>query len=417
MQPTFLFLRLEVILVVWSLIAVGVLAWSVYREGFTWDLLLMVGLFTAVGSALYWLVPKMGIHDDAGNIGLAVRGYGFFVAIGVAAGLALAGHNATRAGLPRDYAYSAAFAMLAGGFIGARLFYVIEYFDDFRGETWLETAAAVLRYYEGGLVVYGGLIGGCVGFLLYTWFRKIAALNLLDVMAPAMAIGLAFGRIGCLMNGCCWGGVCDHPPSITFPPGSPPFMRHLETGELLGFRLEPHPRGGWTVTHVEPDSRAARGGLKQGDRVLQLQIASHETLQRHSKRNASRRNEVVVRIVTQSGLELTWTADQIPAHSLPVHPAQIYASINAFLLTLLLYLALDWRRRPGDVAALMLTLYPISRILLEWIRSDEPGIGGTALTISQWVSLCLLAVAIGWWLATRRLGGTRDRQAARADSS
>ncbi|HHK42757.1 MAG TPA: hypothetical protein ENJ50_10100 [Planctomycetaceae bacterium] len=401
MHPTFLFLRLEVILVLWAVVALAMLAWSAYREGFTRDLLLMAAVFAAVGSGLYWMVPKMGIRDASGHVGLAVRGYGFFVAIGVASGLFVAARNATRAGIPRDYAFSAAFAMLAGGFIGARLFYVIEYFDDFRAETWGQTIAAVLRYYEGGLVVYGGLIGGTVGFFLYTWLRKIDSLNLLDVMAPAMAIGLAFGRIGCLMNGCCWGGVCEGAMAIRFPPGSPPYVRHLETGELLGFHLETHPRGGWVVTRVDPNSLAARGGLKKGDRIVQLQIASLKTLQQIGRHPSSGSQEVVVRVVTQEGLELTWTADQLPHRSLPVHPAQVYASLNAFLLTALLYLALPWRQRPGDVAALMLTLYPISRILLEWIRSDEPGIAGTSLTISQWVSLGLLAVALAWWGLTR----------------
>ncbi len=399
MQPTFLFLRLELVLMVWALIAGGILAWSVYRDGFNWDLLFMAAIFTAVGSGLYWFVPKMGIRDDDGHIGLAVRGYGFFVAIGVASGLFVAVRSGIRVGIPRDHVFSAAFAMLAGGFIGARLFYVIEYFDEFRKANLIETVWAILEYYKGGLVVYGGLIGGCIGFVLYTWWRKIAALNLLDAMAPGMAIGLAFGRIGCLMNGCCWGGICSLALALTFPPGSPPFMRHLEQGKLLGYELQKQEEGGWLVTEVDPESKAAKRGLKQGDRIAQLQVAAPETIERAIESHDHR--TILLRIVTIDGLDLSWTAGDLPHQSLPVHPAQIYASVNAFLLALVLYLALPWRRREGDVGALMLTLYPISRFLLEAIRSDESGFAGTTLTISQWVSVGLLSVAVAWWIVTR----------------
>ena len=66
-----------------------------------------------------------------------------------------------------------------------------------------------------------------------------------DLLAPGLMIGLAFGRIGCLMNGCCWGGECDQSIlGITFPPGSPPYIDQLDRGSLVGMRVQEEPASG-----------------------------------------------------------------------------------------------------------------------------------------------------------------------------
>ncbi len=75
----------------------------------------------------------------------------------------------------------------------------------------------VLKFTEGGLVVYGSLIGAGLAFLVYCKKHKLPMLKLADIIAPSLVIGLAFGRSGCLLNGCCYGGVCDKPWAITFP--------------------------------------------------------------------------------------------------------------------------------------------------------------------------------------------------------
>jgi phosphatidylglycerol:prolipoprotein diacylglycerol transferase len=87
-----------------------------------------------------------------------------------------------------------------------------------------------------------------------------------------------------------------------------------------------------------------------------------------------------------------------PSESLPVHPTQLYSSVNAFLLFTLLMAYYPFRRRDGEVIALLLTLYPITRFLLEWIRCDEPPQFGTTLTISQNVSVLMLVLVIGLWI-------------------
>ena len=403
MHPTFLFIPLPVVLCIWAVVALSVVAWSVYQAGWSADTWITLLMMAAAGAGLYWFIPRLGITDH-GRVGLAIRGYGFFVAVGVLSAVALGCRLGQQLGFDRDTILTSAFYIVGCGIVGARLFYVIEYFDDFRRESASATVAAMLRFHEGGLVVYGGFIGAVVGFAAFVLRTKTPPLKLLDVYPSAMMVGLGFGRLGCLMNGCCWGGLCATAIAIAFPAGSPPYMRHLETGELLGARLEPLEGGHrWRVVRVDSGSAAAAKGVHVGDEIIgrRLLMAPDDLRRvvRESRKNNGSRP--VLEWTTTDRRRLVWRVQDLPAESLPVHPAQLYASVNAFLLAGLLYFYVGYRRRPGDVFALLITLYPVSRFLLERIRSDEPGIAGTSFTISQWVSIVLLLTATAWWVSTR----------------
>ena len=91
-----------------------------------------------------------------------------------------------------------------------------------------------------------------------------------------------------------------------------------------------------------------------------------------------------------------------------MHPAQLYAVIDAGILAALAVAWTPFARRPGEVFALVLTLHPIARMLLEAIRVDEPPALGTPLSISQLFSLVLLALAalLWWWIGRRTLPAT-----------
>ncbi len=93
-----------------------------------------------------------------------------------------------------------------------------------------------------------------------------------------------------------------------------------------------------------------------------------------------------------------WSVGQLPQRSLPVHPTQIYSSINAALLCLLTLAYYPFRRHDGEVIALLLTLYAITRFILEMIRTDEGNFYATGLTISQNVSLLLLPAVAALWI-------------------
>src|SRR5215204_6461696 len=176
--------------------------------------------------------------------GVPIRGYGVMVLAGSVAGIGLAIYRAQRAGIPAEEMMGLAVAMFIGGVTGARLFYVIEYWNErIRQADLLSTLKAALSFTEGGLVVYGAFIGAMLAFTVYMRRRKLPALAMADMIAPSMVIGLAFGRIGCLLNGCCYGGESTVPWAITFPRESgpqtvsPPYADQASTGRFYGFRM------------------------------------------------------------------------------------------------------------------------------------------------------------------------------------
>ena len=104
--------------------------------------------------------------------------------------------------------------IIFGAIIGARLMYVINYWEEeFAGKP----LHHIITIGRSGLVFYGGLIGSCIGTIIYAWKNKLPLWKIADVMAPSVALGHGFGRIGCLMTGCCYGKPTDLPWAIHFP--------------------------------------------------------------------------------------------------------------------------------------------------------------------------------------------------------
>lgn len=91
---------------------------------------------------------------------------------------------------------------LVSGVIGARIFFIILNFDFFKQDPY-----EIIKLWHGGLVWYGGLISGVAAGLIYVRIKKQAVLPVLDLMAPYLALGQAIGRIGCFLNGCCYGKI------------------------------------------------------------------------------------------------------------------------------------------------------------------------------------------------------------------
>lgn len=128
--------------------------------------------------------------------------------------------------------------LVGGVMVGARTLYVITYWkEQFSGEPLWH----VFNLRSGGLVFYGGLIGAVVTTYLYLHFKRQPVWKVADALAPSIALGHAFGRIGCLMYGCCYGRPCDLPWAIQFPPGHPTYPAHVHPTEiyesLLNFGL------------------------------------------------------------------------------------------------------------------------------------------------------------------------------------
>ena len=260
---------------------------------------------------------------------VSVKSYGTMMVIGFLLAAFLMRRMMKRRGQNPDFVTNVAMYTLISGIVGARLFYVVHHHEVFVGRP-LE----MLAVWQGGLEFLGGVLCG-LGFLaVYLWKKKLPARLYLDVLAVGLMIGLGFGRIGCLLNGCCYGKCSEAPCAIQFPYGSPAFYSQTSPDTA---RNRPDP-----MIHLPADYYDEQGYLKDKEDLTAEQLAA----------------------VSGDGAY----------HTLKVLPTQIFSSINAFVLAGILYAA--WRRfgdqKPGVTFSLMLMLYGPTRFYLETLRDDNP---------------------------------------------
>lgn len=389
------------LLIAWLVIAMLLIyGWSRWsKSALDWYGLLP---YVALVAAGIWLVlPNLlVVMDAAGTKGLPIRTYGLLMVAAVLSGVLLAAYRARQMGIDPEVIYSVAMIMVIAGIVGARAFFVYQYWNQFYVPGDLgKTLVKVLNVPQGGLVVYGAVLGSFPVGVWYLWSRKIPPLVIADILAPSLLLGLALGRLGCFMNGCCFGGFCTTvPPAVTFPPASPPYQHQEAMGWDTGLWLkqEPDAPARIVVAYVAPQSAAEAAGVKAGDEIEEISGLKVESLSDAQKQ--LQKSKGAVEIVLANGDIRRWTFKETPARSAPVHPAQIYAAVDAGLLALLLWFFYPYRRRDGEVTALMFILHPPSRFLLEIVRADEGGQFGTGLTISQWVSIGLFIIGLVlWW--------------------
>jgi phosphatidylglycerol:prolipoprotein diacylglycerol transferase len=297
---------------------------------------------------------------------------------------------------------------VVGGLLGARLFYIVQKWSELDGTSISEKLWTALQFTEGGLVVYGAILGGIAGILGWTFLQKVVPLSLLDAIVPAFFIGLAFGRIGCLMNGCCYGGVVESGlPAIAFPRGAPAYMDQLASGRLLGIHTKSTHGQDLTIDAVDPGSWAQRNGIAPGqilDSIQVGQVPQVPSLQAQAMReHAPPELEGLVRTD-----RVRTVVRELPIRSLPVHPSQIYASITGFLLCFWSLTIPRWVQRPGLVFGSGWLAYGVLRFLEEIVRVDEGGQFGTELSIAQWVSI--VGILFGAILTVYSLSGSSKSQ-------
>ena len=152
---------------------------------------------------------------ELGPVTLQTFGLSFALAF-LAAG-ALLWKRLAEVGKPPDWAYEMGFAALIGGLIGSRLDFVLQNYDEVSDDL-------LGNLFSGsGLVWFGGLLGGAIGVLLWAWWRGFLGVALLDICAPALALGYAIGRIGCQISGDGDYGVpWDGPWAMSYPDGTVP---------------------------------------------------------------------------------------------------------------------------------------------------------------------------------------------------
>jgi phosphatidylglycerol---prolipoprotein diacylglyceryl transferase len=155
------------------------------------------------------------VHPIAFYFGaLPIRWYGVMMAAAFLAGLWTATRRARLANIHGEIIADVTMWLMAGSIIGARFVYVTTYWkQEFADQPFRE----VFMIQHGGLVYYGGLIGATVAGVGYLAWKKLPVWKIADILAPSIALGSVFGRIGCLLNGCCYGRACDLPWAIHFP--------------------------------------------------------------------------------------------------------------------------------------------------------------------------------------------------------
>lgn len=141
----------------------------------------------------------------------SIKAYGLFVAIGFLAGISFALREARRQGYDPQRILDLSFYIILGAIIGSRIFYVITNFSAYRANVW-----GIFKVWEGGLTFYGGFIFALMVGIFYIRKYKLPVGETLDLLAPALALGEFFGRIGCFFAGCCYGTECTIPWAVTF---------------------------------------------------------------------------------------------------------------------------------------------------------------------------------------------------------
>lgn len=173
---------------------------------------------------------------------LPIHAYGFLIAVGMVLGVVLAVRRGRTVGIETAHSLDLTFYAIVFGLVGARLLYVLMHARDYARlcagggaersfRRVLSDCTAALQFWQGGLVFLGG---GLLAAMVVLWFARRHGLglgNVADVLAPSVSLAHVFGRLGCLMVGCCYGKPWAY--GVRFPPDS------VAYGELVGRAVVP----------------------------------------------------------------------------------------------------------------------------------------------------------------------------------
>lgn len=270
-----------------------------------------------------WLV-----HTHVPGLGqVALSAWFTWLAIAILVALFVAAQEARAAGDSPTRLLRAAFVGVIGGVLGGRLGHLFTAQRD----AYLEDPLKLARFWEGGMVLYGGLVLAVLASWLWVRRTKMDFARAADAAAPAIAIGIALGRVGCLSAGCCYGRPIDWGTGVEWPWGLV-FLRGVVPEVLRG---------------------------------------------------------------------------------IPLHPTQVYASLGALTLFVVLRAVRRRQRFDGQVFGLLLVLYPVLRSVIEVVRLDLergfvlPDLLGETLSTSQALSIPVFVFGLVY-LSRRRKAADAD---------
>lgn len=294
---------------------------------------------------------------------LTVKSYGTMMVIAFLAAVTLI-RRLSRSFTPDpQHITNAALYSLIAGVIGSRLFYVIHHFDQFQGRL-----LSVFAIWQGGLEFLGGILSAIIVIGFYCRHHKLPVRRYLDILAIALMLALVFGRVGCFLNGCCFGKPTNLPWAVRFPYGSYAYQSQVSP---------------------DPERNRSQPRLNLPGEFFDYYYEGGKTF-------------YLLKPYKDLTPEQKYMVDEGPYRCLPVHPTQLYSSVKGAVLALILYVF--WRRgqkagdsknhkklfiKPGCTFGLMFIIYGISRFLLEFIRDDNP-FEFDGLTISQNIGIAMV---------------------------
>jgi len=298
-------------------------------------------------------------------IHLTVKSYGLMMVIGFLAAVTVIRYLSRDFTRDPQHITNAALYSLIAGVVGARLFYVFHHLSSFRYDP-----LGVFKIWQGGLELLGGVILAVLVIFFFLVRHKLPIRRYLDALAVGLMLALVFGRVGCFLNGCCYGKPTDLPWGVRFPYYSFAYQS----------QVNPDPRRDRSEPQLKlPDDYF---GYQDEDGAWFPGLKPKQLLTDKQKEEVTKGKY----------------------RCLPVHPTQLYASGLAAFWSVVLYLF--WRRsqkalrsgkpggflaKPGCTFALMLIVYGASRYLLELLRDDNP-FEFDGLTISQNLGIAMIVL-------------------------
>jgi len=378
----------------------------------------------ALRGVSFWLggfgvLAALVIWFAAGRMpqGLPIYGFGMMLFLAFLVCTWLASRRAESEGIPGEQLQDVAVWLFIGGLIGARITFLR--FE--QNKSFGEMVADFYKIWDGGIVLYGSVVGGLIAYICYYTFflvfrkYRLPTLKLADILAPSIAVGLCFGRFGCFLNGCCYGQVACPTCAVYavhFPLSAPAREGLVEQGYQTpaGFTLAPsrqQPKDvGARVGKIDPDSLAYQAGLREGDLILRVNDCAIEASEEEGNRiilpvdmltrclvNNWPRGETQLRLkVKHAANDQEEDLPTIAPRTLGLHPTQLYEVVSMALLFLVLTAYFPLRRRPGQVMAVLMIGYGVHRYLNELLRDDPRPQG-----LESYTSIVLVVAGIALW--------------------
>jgi phosphatidylglycerol:prolipoprotein diacylglycerol transferase len=361
--------------------------------------------------------------------GIPIYGFGLMLFFAFILCTWLAGKRGEREGIKKETIQDLAIWIFVGGLLGARTTFLMQetprptmndFFLSIKDLFTQGHIPKLFRIWDGGIILYGSILGGIAGYAL-AWlliYRKqnLSTRRLLDVIAPCIALGLCLGRIGCFLNGCCFGQVacpdCAVYP-VSFPMSAPPRELLVRQGvqTVAGFTLvarQPPGVKGAQVALVDPDSPAWEAGLRPGSVIVKVKniplmiddkiVKDHDVLSNADLGNLLSladwprgQSLLTLEYLPQPGETPREMA--IKPRTLGLYPTQLYEVVSMALLFLVLLAYEPFRRNPGQVAAVLMVGYGIHRYLDELLRGDPRPEG-----FEKYGSFVVCAAGVALWL-------------------